>query len=490
MGTSATNGEPSGDKFLFFREDLCDRCGLCFERCPVLELPANEAKREIKALIRGDTDRSLAFQLCTTCNTCDVICPKQANPYELVLERFSEWGKKHGLPSFAKLVFPNEPENIWSCTRTLMEPDEISLLHSWEDMAPRKVVLLTGFYTNLVPYIAQAEILQELRPAMAGCEGLGGCGGDSYKLGLFELTQQIARRLKQKFTQMGVERMYCFMGAEAIMLGDVLPRRFGVKFDFQVKPLDCWILDRLRSGKIKVKKKLSMRVTVHDNCCSKYMDGMLQGVTREILERIGCGVVEMRHTKELALCCGWAATIPTLYGPSSNNPLRTLGYLLYSLYRRLREAEATGAEALVVYCHACYEFLSLIKVLTNSKLPVYLSQELVQIAAGETPVHKNQKRAWDILAVATNYILRWVLFPRSRKSFFPKPVGVEMEPLPAPRGNDVRRIKLVAKLYHSPLLQNPISKHLIGAAFRAGLVMYGVFLESRKRRVISQKAFG
>ena len=49
----------SMNEFHFFREDLCDRCGLCLERCPVLELPADEAKRELKKLIQGDTDLSL-----------------------------------------------------------------------------------------------------------------------------------------------------------------------------------------------------------------------------------------------------------------------------------------------------------------------------------------------------------------------------------------------------------------------------------------------
>ena len=73
--------------FRFFKEDLCDRCGVCFERCPVLELEKTRASQEIEALIHGHTDRSLVLQQCVTCNACEFVCPQQANPYGLVLER-------------------------------------------------------------------------------------------------------------------------------------------------------------------------------------------------------------------------------------------------------------------------------------------------------------------------------------------------------------------------------------------------------------------
>ena len=34
-----------------FREDLCDLYGLCFHLCPVLQLPLDEAKKEVQNLI-------------------------------------------------------------------------------------------------------------------------------------------------------------------------------------------------------------------------------------------------------------------------------------------------------------------------------------------------------------------------------------------------------------------------------------------------------
>ena len=48
-------------KFRFFKEDIRDRCGICFERCPVLELPDDEAKQEIKRSFKGIQMSPLGF---------------------------------------------------------------------------------------------------------------------------------------------------------------------------------------------------------------------------------------------------------------------------------------------------------------------------------------------------------------------------------------------------------------------------------------------
>ncbi|NPV58939.1 MAG: (Fe-S)-binding protein [Actinobacteria bacterium] len=472
----------SGSGFRFFREDLCDRCGACLELCPVLELPREEAARQIEALIRGDLDASLVLGFCETCNACEFACPRQASPYGLILERYSQALAAQGLPHMAKYIFPNEPENMWSNVRVLMGEDERALLRSWEENLerPRKEILLTGFYNNLVPFVTQTSLLDELRPAIAGSDSMFGMGEDAYRIGFLEEAERLGRLAVRKFSELGVEKLYCFMVVEASMFTDVLPKRFGVEVGFEVELLDNWLLERLRSGKIELKHGLGMKVTVHDNCCGRYMDGILQDTTREIAERAGCEVVEMRHARENALCCGWAATVPTLYGPTSSNPLHTLLNLLQALYLRLQEAEATGADALVVPCPGCYVFLSLIKVLVGSRMEIYLPIELIQMAAGETPVHRNEERAWDVLAVTTNLLLRWAFSPRR---FTPRPVDVE-KPLPQAGRGDAARIRLFGRIYHSALVQNPASRRAIAVAVKALIAAYRLYLERKKRQLL------
>lgn len=469
-------------RFRWFREDLCNSCGECFEKCPVLNLPENAAKKDIQALIKGNAGKSLAFQYCTTCNICDHICPTGADPYELILEHYNDYIKKHGLPFLAKMIFPNESENIWSCIRALMDKDEISLLSKWEENLhkPQKQILLTGFYTNLVPYLVKGKVLEELCPVIAGAEGLWGCGGDSNKLGVMDLTGQVIELLHRQFEQMGVEKVYCFMEAEAAMLAEVLPRRFGAQFNFEVWPLEFLILEKLQNGDIKVAHKLNMKVTVHDNCMSRYFGAKPQEVVREIVSLTGCSIVEMEHSRFNSLCCGWAATIPTLYGEGSGNPLNTLMYLLHSLYRRLQEGEATGADVMITSCPACYIFLSLIKELTNSRMKICHPLEMVQMAVGEKYPVKTRQRSWEILAVATNLLLKWAISSENRKRFFPKPINVsELEALPLPSGNDVRRVKWIAFFYNSILMQNPVSRILLSIFTKTAIAAYRVGLRRK-----------
>jgi Fe-S oxidoreductase len=476
-------------RFRWFREDLCNSCGECFVKCPVLNLPENAAKKDIQALIEGNADNSLAFQYCTTCNVCDQVCPRDADPYELILERYNDYIKKRGLPFLAKMIFPNEPENIWSSIRALMGKEEISLLSGWEENLhkPHKQILLTGFYTNLVPYLAKGKVLEELCPVIAGAEGLWGCGGDSNKLGAIDLTGQVIELLHRQFEQMGVERVYCFMEAEAAMLAEVLPKRFEAQFKFEALPLEYLILEKLQNGNIKVADKLNMKVTVHDNCMSRYFHGKPQEVVREIVSMTGCDIVEMEHSRLNSLCCGWAATIPTLYGERSGNPLSTLMHLLHSLYRRLQEGEATGADAMVTSCPACYIFLSLIKELTNSKMRICHPLEIVQMAEGEKYFNKTRQRSWEILAVATNLLLKWATSPENRKRFFPKPINVsEFQALPEPSRNDVRRVKWIAFFYNSVLMQNPFSKAFISLLTKTAIAAYRVGLRRRLRNALSE----
>ncbi|MCD6569489.1 MAG: (Fe-S)-binding protein [Deltaproteobacteria bacterium] len=475
-----------GTRFRWFKEDVCDRCGVCLEKCPVLGLSKDDAVQDIKRLISGDVGHSLAFMRCTTCNICDINCPKDADPYELILECFDNWGKRWGLPYFAKMVFPNEPENIWSCIRPLMGPDEVSLLHTWEKNLDilKEEVLLTGFYTNLVPYLAQAKVLDELRPVIAGSEGLWGCGGDTNKLGLIDLTQQVVELLENKFSKMGLKRVYCFMEAEAAMLKEVLPARFGAKFDFDVQPLDYWILESLEDGKIEVKDRLNIKVTVHDNCMSRYLGGRPQEVVREIARSVGCDMVEMKHTRLNALCCGWAATVSTVYGENSDNLLHTLFYMLSSLYMRLEEAEATGADAIVTSCPACYIFLNLISMLTNSRMAVYHPLEIVEMAAGHSPNLRIRQRCWDILSVATNLMFNWLASKENRTRFFPRHIDTtRIEPLPVPRDRDIRRIKAISSFYRSSFVQNPVTKALIGYVLRLGIAVYRYILKRQKIKI-------
>lgn len=440
-------------RFRFFREDRCDRCGDCLAACPCLELPIEEARREIAGLI--DRGASRALDACTTCHTCDLACPTGADPYELVLER---WGRdrRQGLPSTARLVLPSEPDNLWSCLGALLPPEEQDLLRGWDDFSPCEEICLTGFYTNVVPYLMQAEVLAGL-PRLTGSPALFGCGGDIYKTGRFDLVEQITRRLERVFGDMGVKKVVCSMGAESMVLSEILPRRFGARFGFQAIALEEWLLERLQAEDIAIKKSLGLRVTIHDNCLSKLQGCRLQEVNRDIVRRTGCDIVEMEHNRARALCCGFGAAA---------SHFRVMD-IMTSGYRRLQEIEATGADAAVITCPACLFILSLIKELAGSRMPFYHPVELVEMAAGGTPTHRHEERAWDMAAVITNHLIKHAIFPAYRKEFQPARITPELQPLPGlPRADRVR-VEALADLFHGPLIQNRLTRTLLARGLKA-----------------------
>ena len=314
-------------EFRFFREDLCDRCGDCFAACPYLELPQGEAKREIGGLIERGS--SLALEVCNTCHTCDAVCPNGADPYELVLEHWSE-RRKQGLPTTARLVTPSEPCNIWSCLKAVMPADELALLRSWDDFSPCEEICLTGFLHQVVLSPA-GMVLEGLQKIVGLGVALRLCGRYLQR-GPFDMVEQISRRLERVFSEMGVKKVVCSMSAEGMVLEEILPRRFGADFAFEVEPLDVWLLRKLQEGEIVPVRELGMKVTVHDNCLSKMQGGRLQEVNREIVRRTGCGIVEMRHTRERSMCCGFGAAAARF---------RVIGHHV-SAGGRLKEIEATG----------------------------------------------------------------------------------------------------------------------------------------------------
>ena len=445
-------------EFRFFRDDLCDRCGDCFAACPYLELPIEEAKHEIESLIEKGSSRAL--DACNTCHTCDVVCPKEADPYELVLERWCE-RRKEGLPTTARLVTPSEPCNIWSSLKAVMPEEELALLRRWDDFSPCDEICLAGFYTNVVPFILQADVLAGL-PKIAGSEALFGCAGDIYKTGRFDMVEQIKSRLEHVFAEMGVKKVISSMSAEGMVLSEILPRRFGADFDFEVVPLDVWLLDKLQTGEIGLERELGMKVTVHDNCLSKMQGGRLQEVNREIVRRAGCDIVEMEHARQRSLCCGFGAAA---------SHFRVMD-IMSSGYRRLKEIEATGADAAVIYCPACLFILSVIKEMAGSKIPFYHPVELVEMAAGGEPIRRHEQRAWDMMAAISNHLVIYALFPSHRRSFQPAYISPELQPLPElPRG-DMMRMKALAALYHSPLVQNKLMRSVISLGFKAAVGAY------------------
>jgi Fe-S oxidoreductase len=475
-------------QYRWFRADRCRVCGQCLSFCPVVSLPAGAARSDRIIAREGSINESLSLSYCTTCNACNVICPTQSHPYELVLERYDEAQRNEGLPGIARLVFPNEYLNIWTITGALLTRKEKHFLKQWKNNLHENhsTIMLTGFYTNLVPFLLDQVMFQNSTIPIAGSEGLWGCGGDAHKLGLVDITETIALLLKNKLHSMKVKKVICFMEAEAAMLQEILPQYYGIDYNITIIPIEEWLLQQIKQGDITISAPLAIRIAVHDNCMSRYLNGKPQKTMREIVKRCGGLSVEMEHAKEKSLCCGWAATIPSLYRNASLFGIAL--YLLYSLDKRLREGVDAKADVMVTGCPACYIFLSVAQYVTRRKIKIMHLTQVVSLAAGQPHNAIMDRRVRDILAGIIFFLLRWISSRSVREHFHPAPPQTDdVQAIPVLNKSDAKTLQRIRSILDSPLLTNCITQWLIAMMVRLAVRLYGLYLAFKRKQFIRKQ---
>jgi len=446
------------DTTKFDSSQHCNLCGTCLSSCPVLSFEQDKAIAEKQRLNSGQP--SMVLDKCTTCLSCDLYCPNGFDPYELILLRWSERYQKKGLPALARMVMPGDPASIWSQLYPLMPLDEQELIKSWRIRTGKsgQDILLTGCFSAFSPYLTMTPLLAGLTPY--GDERNWCSGGHIYQLGLLDVVERVGLRLQDVFNELKPRKVVTMMAAEYAMLGKILPQRFNTSFDFEVVPLEHYLLDRLRSGQLKLDSRLNKRVAIHDNCFSKAAGDAVWSPVRELVQACGVNILEMQHNKQDALCCGFGAAAGRF----------DLFDLIEQGKKRLAEAEATGADHLIVYCSACYFIFSVVRELTGSKLEIFHILELLDMAEGRQPPHRTRRRAFNIIAIMSANITRMLMQSNARQRF--KIDLATIQGAPGPADVDFKPDRLCAfynGFLNNPVMQNPFSLATLTALVRLAL---------------------
>lgn len=369
------------DFFEDFNEQECTFCGECFHQCPVMSLPKEKAKDEMKRLVEGQKTEQV-LENCTSCFACNLICPHECNPTQLILERWNEKYLENGLPKHAEYFLPHNEPNFRRDIISNIPKEEKKLVQSWDDDSYCKEIFYPGCNVITAPYLTQTSLLEdlEIRGSLDLC-----CGEMYYRMGLFERVKQTGAKLEKHFNKMGLEKMVIPCTAGLNMFTNVLPR-FSADFDFEVQHMLSWILDRIDSGEIEIKNEIDMKVTIQESCHGKIFGDKVMDLPRKILEKIGTTVIEEKLCREKALCCGIASG----FSPSSGYHPVDYGS---ATIRSLKMAQETEAEAIVTYCAGCLQMLSGGQILYPlNRMPIYHILELLQKAIGETPKRRNKQR--------------------------------------------------------------------------------------------------
>ncbi|MFH0915466.1 MAG: (Fe-S)-binding protein [bacterium] len=201
------------------------------------------------------------------------------------------------------------------------------------------------------------------------------CGGRAYEMGYHDQALKQAELNVARFRESGATELvtgcaYCYQYCK------VLYAKLGLETGIKVWHITEYLAELIQKGKLKPRKKLDLTVTYHDPCHlgrlsepwiawqgeqrQRHMrvydpprtfrrgtDGVYEP-PREVLGSIpGLKLVEMDRIREYAWCCGAGG------GVKEANP----EFARWTAAERLREAESTGAEALVTACPHCVQNL-------------------------------------------------------------------------------------------------------------------------------------
>lgn len=361
--------------------DACTKCGKCHEACParaterplsprdvVLELreQANEFLRPgpgdvLRSLLRRSGERPEPGELitdgvigeeaiwsCTQCNACVEICPVGIEQAPLInmlrqaqvdegriepqlqtkFETIREVGNSFGSSEAARADWTKQVGDIKITDAREEEVDVLWFVgdHAAFDPQAQKVAI------SLARVLTSAGVRFGIL-----YDGERNSGNDVRGAGEVGLFQQLVRHNVEAISKCRFNRVMTSDPHSFNALRNAYPD-FGGRWT--VLHHTQLLLELIESGQLDVADTLDHRVTYHDPCFLGRHNGVYDP-PRQILERLGCTLVEMPRNRENSFCCGagggriWMKDPAGVERPADN---------------RIREAAALDVELYVVAC--------------------------------------------------------------------------------------------------------------------------------------------
>lgn len=354
------NGLP-GD--LVWYAYACAQCGYCRNVCTLYDGKGWEScsprgkwsylRRVAQGKEAFDQEMTDKFLMCTTCERCDFTCQLDLpiEPSWAVLRGgLVNTGKQMTFPAFELMAASARKEkNIWANfaqNRDKWIPDD--LRPKIKDKA--EIAYFAGCTAAFVENDISVATARLLDAAGIEFTNLGKdeacCGIPMLVAGRWDVFEEIVRHNITHMKEHGVKTVVtscpaCWLSWHTYYRQ--WAEKLGLEYDFEVKHYSEVITEKLSKGELKFTEPVNMKLTFHDSCHIGRAGGVYEP-PREMLKAIpGVELVEMEHNRENGLCCGSVLTRISEPEPTSNK----LGK------RKLEEAVATGADAVVALCPCC-----------------------------------------------------------------------------------------------------------------------------------------
>lgn len=268
----------------------CRSCGACQEICPVgIEHPAMIVQMRRQLVDRGDMDPLLQGTLDTIAST--------GNSFGENARKRSAWTRE--LEFDVKDIRQDAAENLW-------------FVGDYASFDPRNQKVSRAFASLMKATSTDFALLHE---------GERNSGNDVRRVGEEGLYETLVESNLEALT--GVREFTRIITTDPHSYNTIKNEypEFG-----KTPPIEHYssvLADMLKSGKLKVTKPLNIRVTFHDPCHLGRLNGGYDA-PREVLEAIGCTIIEMPRNRDNSFCCGagggriWIPDPPGIEKPSEN----------------------------------------------------------------------------------------------------------------------------------------------------------------------------
>lgn len=356
-----------------FDQSKCILCGECLSKCPVMHLSPKMAKKEKKRLLDNVPTRK-ALQKCTACFACNQICPNECNPASLIIERWNQHYNKYGVKARARFMMPDHKPNFRTYVADRLPAKEKKVISSWEDTSGVKEIFYPGCNFIIAPHLTDSKIFSDI--AIRGSLDLC-CGETLFRTGCYEQARQSAIKVMDWLALMGVKKMVVPCAAGYNMFKNVLPQHFGIMPEFKVTHILPWLMEKLDNNKITINNKLDMTITIQESCYAKIFGDEFMDMPRKLASAMGLTVIEEKLSRDMALCCGIGG------GFSPNSGYHPADIML-GIFKSLKLAKNTKADAVMTYCAGCLHTLGLGHIMQPyNRQKLFHILEFLQMAAGE-----------------------------------------------------------------------------------------------------------
>jgi len=397
--------------------ERCIQCGYCRNVCRVYSITFSERdyaggrNRILKALSKKELDFNKeeiipSIYQCMLCGHCRTVCPVGIDMLE-VFQNYRRTAVRKGvLPEklgiLKNSILTNKNPFLedgtdrynWCDSETCKEGydalqrgiERTRKIESGE-LKPSDIdehlvgyfVGCTSSYRNNELSTATARILEKLGVKFILFPDEYCCGSVMFRTGLEDDAIQLVKYNTEMIKKLGVNELVFSCAGCFSTLNNEYPKFVG-ELPFELSHLVQFVPKIVKQKGLKIRytkrtKEDPMIITYHDPChlgryCGVYDE------PRELMNMIeGVKFIEMKHNREMSLCCGAGGGVRALYGEisldiASNRLDETVACWENINEDRIKEAIESEAEVLVSACVFCKNNLHLAASQTKPDLPM------------------------------------------------------------------------------------------------------------------------